>query len=101
VTSADIGAAPRANRPVGIQIARGIGFTVLLLLGLWAAVYVGAKLFFTDGSGESAFHPYWPAVGPVAVAALGPVLAYRRMRAWTERPRRLILCSALIVGTHS
>jgi hypothetical protein len=98
VASAGIGAAPRPNRSVGIQVARGVGFTVVLLLALWITIYIGAALFFTDGSSASDFHPYWPAVVPVAVVAIASVLAYRRMRAWTERPRWLVPCSMLLIG---
>lgn len=98
MTSAGIGAAPRPNRAVGVQIARGVGFTVLLLVGLWAAVYVGSALFFIRDFGAYVFHPYWPAVVPVAALIVASVIAIRRMRAWAERPRWLIPCALLVVG---
>jgi SAM-dependent methyltransferase len=98
VTSAGIGAAPRPNRAVGVQIARGVGFTVLLLVGLWAAVYVGSALFFIRDFGAYVFHPYWPAVVPVAALIVASVIAIRRMRAWAVRPRWLVPCALLVVG---
>jgi hypothetical protein len=98
VTSAGIAAAPRRNRSVRVQIARGIGFTAALLVGLYVVLYVGAVLFYVnDDFNESTFHPNWSAIVPVTGVAVATWLVLWRARAWDGRPRWLVPCSLLVV----
>lgn len=99
MTSAGFGIAPRPTRSARVQIARGIGFTIALLVGLWITIYVGELLFFPHDLNTRPFRPYWPAVVPVAVVGVGSASAFIHMRDWTGRPRWLIPCSLLVVAT--
>jgi hypothetical protein len=109
VASAGIGAVSRPKRSVGAQIARGIGLTVALLVGSWVAFYVCIVLFFFhDNNGfdssafsGSAFHANWAAILPTVALAVASWIAFRRMRAWDDRPRLLIPATVLVVATTS
>jgi hypothetical protein len=80
-----------------------------LLVGLAVASYVSIVLLFrhdnndfdTSAFSSAAFHPSWAAIIPTVALAAGSWIAFRRMRAWSNRPRLLIPGAVLVIAATS
>jgi hypothetical protein len=81
-------AAPADDRrtpPVLVQVARGVGWTALLL----ATLLIGLLLVTKPGRANG-FGPQWEAIAIVGAVVVGTVLVVRRLRRWPARPRWLV-----------
>jgi hypothetical protein len=88
VSVTDISEARRGTASVPVQILRGIGWTVLLLL----AIAIAAWLFWTRE------HPQWVTIGVLGGLAAGCWLVRRHLRRWATRPRWFLPVGAVVLA---